>query len=83
MSEIPDEKTLSPEKVRCSCSPAQVLRGVRKDPLYYLSEPVYSFPLGVREGRGIEGLKLIDGVEISTMSQLKEWVVESDKVLTF
>jgi uncharacterized protein involved in oxidation of intracellular sulfur len=35
------------------------------------------------EARGIEGLKLIDGVEISTMSQLKDWVVESDKVLTF
>ena len=35
------------------------------------------------EARGIEGLKLIDGVEISTMNQLKEWVVESDRVLTF
>ena len=35
------------------------------------------------EARGIEGLKLIDGVEISTMNQLKDWVVESDKVLTF
>jgi uncharacterized protein involved in oxidation of intracellular sulfur len=35
------------------------------------------------QARGIEGLRLIDGVEISTMSQLKNWVVESDKVLTF
>jgi uncharacterized protein involved in oxidation of intracellular sulfur len=35
------------------------------------------------EARGIKGLKLIDGVEISTMSQLKNWVVESDKVLAF
>jgi uncharacterized protein involved in oxidation of intracellular sulfur len=35
------------------------------------------------ETRGIEGLKLIDGVEISTMTQLKDWVLESDKVLTF
>lgn len=35
------------------------------------------------EARGIEELKLIDGVEISTMSQLKDWVIESDKVLTF
>ena len=35
------------------------------------------------ETRGIEGLKLIDGVEISTMNQLKDWVVESDRVLTF
>jgi len=35
------------------------------------------------ETRGIEGLKLIDGVEISTMKQLKDWIVESEKVLTF
>ena len=35
------------------------------------------------EARGIEGLSLIDGVEISTMNQLKEWVVESDRVLSF
>jgi len=35
------------------------------------------------ETRGIEGLKLMDGVEISTMKQLSNWVVESDRVLTF
>jgi len=35
------------------------------------------------EARGISGLALIEGVEISTMSQLAQWVVESDKVLTF
>jgi len=35
------------------------------------------------ETRGIEGLKLIDGVEISTMKELKDWIVESEKVLTF
>jgi uncharacterized protein involved in oxidation of intracellular sulfur len=35
------------------------------------------------EARGIKGLPLIDGVEISTMSQLTQWVVESDKVVTF
>jgi uncharacterized protein involved in oxidation of intracellular sulfur len=35
------------------------------------------------EGRGIEGLRLIEGVEISTMSQLKDWVIESDRVLSF
>ncbi len=35
------------------------------------------------EARGIEGVSLIDGVEISTMNQLKDWVVDSDKVLTF
>jgi uncharacterized protein involved in oxidation of intracellular sulfur len=35
------------------------------------------------EARGIEGLRLIEGVEISTMSQLKDWVIESDRVLSF
>lgn len=35
------------------------------------------------EARGIKGLALIDGVEISSMSQLTQWVVDSDKVLTF
>lgn len=35
------------------------------------------------EARGISDLDLIDGAEISTMSQLAEWVVESDRVLTF
>ncbi len=35
------------------------------------------------EARGIKGLALIEGVEISTMSQLTQWVVESDKVITF
>ncbi len=35
------------------------------------------------EARGMTGLSLIDGAEISTMSQLTQWVVEADKVLTF
>jgi len=35
------------------------------------------------DARGIRGLDLIEGVEISTMSQLAQRVVESDKVLTF
>ena len=35
------------------------------------------------EARGIKGLTLLDGVEISTMSQLTLWTVESDKVVTF
>jgi uncharacterized protein involved in oxidation of intracellular sulfur len=35
------------------------------------------------DARGIKGLALIEGVEISTMSQLVEWTVEADKVLTF
>ncbi len=35
------------------------------------------------EARGIKGLTLIEGVEISTMSQLALWSVDSDKVITF
>ena len=35
------------------------------------------------EARGIKGLALLEGVEISTMSQLAQWAVEADKVLTF
>ena len=35
------------------------------------------------EARGLEKLTLVDGVEISTMSQLVQWVVESDRVLMF
>jgi uncharacterized protein involved in oxidation of intracellular sulfur len=35
------------------------------------------------EARGIKGLALIEGVEISTMSQLTLWTVEADKVITF
>jgi len=35
------------------------------------------------EARGIKGLVLIEGVEISTMSQLTQWTMEADKVLTF
>ncbi len=35
------------------------------------------------EARGIKGLPLIEGVEISTMSQLCDWTVAADKVLTF
>ena len=34
------------------------------------------------EGRGIIGLALLEGVEISTMIQLTQWTVEADKVLT-
>ena len=35
------------------------------------------------EGRGIHKLVLMEGAEISTMSQLAQWVVDSEKVLTF
>jgi len=33
--------------------------------------------------RGLKGVQLIEGTEISTMAELTEWVVESDKVVTF
>ena len=33
--------------------------------------------------RGIKELSLIPGVEISTMSQLTQWTVDADKVLSF
>lgn len=35
------------------------------------------------EARGLKSVPLLDGVEISTMSQLCQWTVEADKVLTF
>ncbi len=35
------------------------------------------------DARGIRELDLIEGAEISTMSQLAQWVTESDRVLTF
>jgi len=33
--------------------------------------------------RGIEELKLIEGLETGNMSELADWVVDSDKILTF
>ena len=35
------------------------------------------------EARGLKGLPLAEGAEISTLAELTTWVVESDKVLTF
>ena len=35
------------------------------------------------EARGIKNLILIKGIAISTMKQLTQWTVDSDKVLTF
>lgn len=35
------------------------------------------------DARGLRELALIEGVEISTMSQLSQWVLEADRVLTF
>ncbi len=33
--------------------------------------------------RGIKQLDIIDGIEISNMKQLTQWVVDSDKVINF
>ncbi len=35
------------------------------------------------DARGITGSPLIQGVELSTMSQLAAWTVEADKIVTF
>jgi len=35
------------------------------------------------EARGIKSLSLVEGAEVSTMGQLAQWTVESDKVLVF
>ena len=35
------------------------------------------------EARGLKNLQLLEGTEISTMAELTQWVLESDKVLTF
>lgn len=35
------------------------------------------------EARGLKNVQLIEGTEISTMAELTQWVVDSDKVITF
>ena len=35
------------------------------------------------DARAITGLPLIEGVELSTMSQLAAWTVEADRIVTF
>ncbi|WP_153633310.1 DsrE family protein [Prolixibacter sp. SD074] len=35
------------------------------------------------EARGLKNAELIADTEISTMAELTEWVVDSDKVITF
>ncbi len=35
------------------------------------------------EAHGLKVIRLIEGVEISTMSQLTQWVVEADNVVSF
>ncbi|MDP2722690.1 MAG: DsrE family protein [Bacteroidales bacterium] len=35
------------------------------------------------EARGIKEMKLVDEAEMSTMKELTQWTIESDKVITF
>jgi len=35
------------------------------------------------DARGIKNLPLIEGTKISTMAELTQWTIESEKVLTF
>jgi len=35
------------------------------------------------DARGIKNLPLIEGAQISTMAELTQWTIESDKVITF
>lgn len=35
------------------------------------------------DARGIKNLPLIEGAQISTMAELTQWTVESEKVITF
>lgn len=35
------------------------------------------------ETRGLKNIELIDGVEISNMKELTEWITEADKVINF
>ena len=35
------------------------------------------------DARGLKNVELIEGAEISTMAELTNWVVDSDKVITF
>ena len=35
------------------------------------------------KARGMAGVELIEGVEFSSIGQMAQWVMESDKVLTF
>ena len=35
------------------------------------------------DARGLKSIQLIEGTEISTMAELTNWVVDSDKVVTF
>jgi uncharacterized protein involved in oxidation of intracellular sulfur len=38
---------------------------------------------GCANARGLNKLQLIDGTKISTMAELTQWVIESEKVISF
>lgn len=38
---------------------------------------------GCADARGLKTVPLIEGTELSTMAELTNWVVDSDKVVTF
>ena len=38
---------------------------------------------GCSEARGLKDLPLIEGAQMSTMQELTQWVVDSDKILSF
>lgn len=38
---------------------------------------------GCAEARGLKNVPLIDGAELSSMAEFTQWVVESDKVISF
>ncbi len=38
---------------------------------------------GCAEARGLKNQQLIEGTELSTMAELTNWVIDSDKVLVF
>lgn len=60
---------------------------------YYNIERMLKYSLGkgaqvkicgsCAEARGLKNAELIEGTEISTMAELTQWVVDSDKVITF
>jgi uncharacterized protein involved in oxidation of intracellular sulfur len=35
------------------------------------------------EARGLKSIPLVEGAEISTLAELTNWIIDSDKVLTF
>ena len=41
------------------------------------------FSKSCADARGLKNIPLIEGTEISTMEELTNWVVDSDKVVTF